>query len=704
MGGRVRWARWRVFRWLACVVVFGVLAGWGLPVFGVLRGGSRQFQARSSEYERANTLFLHATGQRAYYGVQVLLRARRGVLVARAVGGVRALLARQGGFERVLDWRIGRRRAAGWGGVLVMAAFASPVDSVAAAARIRGSVSSSSRRGWRIRILVGGPDVAFGELEARTRVDAERVELIAAPLLLVLCFLVFGGLACVVPMVVGLGTVLLAFAVLRLLDWLGVGLSIYALPAVTGLAVGLSVDYSLLMLGRYREEIGVGARPRIARGRMLATAGRTVLLSSVTIAAAVMSLLVFPLQFLGSIGLAAAVTALAAGVTVRLVVPVAIGVLGVRVDSGSRVINGRACRVGRGPSWRRLSCWVTRRPVLVACAAIMLLLAAGTPMLGLRLLAPSAQLLPADAQSRQLEDLLAKDRAPDAAAAIYTVYKPPPRGVSAGTLAAEQARIAGPDAEIVAPRYIGRGTWELSLLAYGSPDSPGNQRLLADIQAVDARAGALAGGITAFAVDQSKTIAARLPLALAIVALVVAGALWLASGSVVIAGKGVLMAVLSAAAGIGLLVVILGRLEEADLLFMTAVALALSADYELFLISRIAEGRRHGLSNTQAIVAGVQRTGPLISSAAFLFVAAVAPLALTSLSFAKQFGLGAVLTVAVDASIVRVLLVPSLMVLLGERNWWAPGLLRSLHEGWYTPRGAPEDEDCQDLVGDGALG
>jgi uncharacterized membrane protein YdfJ with MMPL/SSD domain len=672
---------WR--RLLTYGIVLAGLAVWALPVTGLLRGGSQQFQAADSRYERANRLFERATGQRAYDGLQVLLRSHNGVSAADAAREVGMLLAREQGFERVRDSWLGGHR------VLLAAAFAGADESVAAARRLREWRASRMGRAvaagrW---MLVGGPDVAFGALESRTRAAVEQVELLASPLLLLMCLLIF-GMACLLPMLVGLVTVVVVFAVLRLLDVvLGLGISIYALPAVTGLALGLSVDYSLLLVSRYREEAGKGD------GRLMAAARRTVILSCLTIAAAMLCLLVIPLKFLSSVGIAGALTAVTAGLTARLLIPAAL-----RLFGGHLVL---APTIGRGSGWgwQRLAGWVTARPLPIAGITIVLLLAAGTPLLGLRWQPPSAQLLPASAESRRLEDALSHGQGPDPAAAIYTIDKPGRHGISVAALAAAQTRIAAGHAQITGPLRLGRGTWQITILPHGLPNSPANQRLLAKIQALDARAGAVAGGITAFAADQQQTIAGGLPLALAILALVIAASLWLATGSVVIAVKGVLMAALSATAGIGLLIAVVGRIEEADLIFMAAVALALSADYELFLISRIAEARRDGLSNTQAITAGLHRTGPLISSAALLFITAVAPLAASSLSFARQFGIGAALTVAIDATLVRALLVPALMVLLADRNWWSPAILARLHTRIQAPLRSPNSDDLRPAAG-----
>lgn len=676
-----RRVRGRLVGVLVVVLAVGGLASFALPVVGVLDGGSAQFQAPASGFQRANALYHRATGQSAYYGVQVLLRADlpgRRVRVGRAVSTVGLLLERQRGFQRLADLR-----PPGPGGRavrVVMAAFVSPAASVAAVGGLRRLLATPGGLrldGWRV--LVGGPDIVFDELESRTVSLAERVELFVGVVLLA-CFLLFGGLAAL-PVVVGATATLLVFGLLRLLAVVGVVVSVYSLSAVMGLAVGLGVDYSLLSLARYRQELDRGAQPSAAIWRMQRTAGRTVLLSAFVIAVALAVLVVFPVWFLVSIGVAAAATAVAAGLAARLLVPRLLPLLHDRRGIAWSLIG----RSPRCPSsrrvWEETAGWVTRHPLTVGGVSILLLGVLAAPAVGLRLVPPSARLLPVSAESRRVEGILAKDfPAGDPAGVIYTIYKPSGRMRSVQALAVQQARIASGKAEVLPPRHIGAGTWELELLPHGAPDSLGNQRLLGRLQAAAATSAAAIGGITAFAVDQRTAIDARLPLALALVALISATALWWLTGSVVIAVKGVLMAALSVAAGIGVLVAVCGALEIADLVFLAGIAFALGVDYEMFLISRIREERDHGLTNQQAIAAGLARTGPVITAAAGLFCCAVAPFAASSLVFAREFGVGAAATVLIDASIVRLLLVPSAMTLLGERNWWSPRCLQRLHE------------------------
>lgn len=699
---------------VAAGVVFAAALMFGLSSKEVLTGGSSQFQSPSSQYARANALSRHASGQSAYDGVAMLLRSDGNIAASavarRAVAHVGSLLVHQEGFERLADLATtGSRDFVSRDGhqTVLLAAFGSPGQSATAVDHVRRLLGSRGVDG--LHAVFGGPDVAFAELDRRTQADLEHANLVALTALLLLTPFVFGGLlAALLPLLVGGLAVLLAFAGLRLLDQItGPEISVYALPAASGLGLGLGLDYSRLLLGRYREQLACGAEAPQAVTTMLATAGRTVLFSSLTIAAAASgALLVFPLQFLGSLGIAVALTALSAGAAALLVLPAALIVLGSRIDAlapacprwrtdqGWRRAATAAVRQVRSvASWERLAAGVTRRPLAVAATATIVLLAAAVPVCRLRLIPPSAQLLPATAESRQVERALADNFDPDPAGTLYTIYRPHTGGPTVGELVARQARIAAGRAQQLPARYLGDHTWELGLLPARSPYTQANQRLLQRLRANAHGTGALIGGVTAYFVDQRASIAARLPLAVLILFAVTVGAVFLLTGAVVIAIKAFLMNLVTVMAGMGLLVAIFqnslatGGLEEANMIFLAALAFALATDYELFLISRINEERRvRGLGNTQAVAAGLAHTGPVITSAALLFCVAVGSFTTAQLTFIRQFGLGATLMVLIDATIVRGLLAPSLMVLFSEANWWAPAHLQAAHNRFFHQR------------------
>lgn len=243
------------------------------------------------------------------------------------------------------------------------------------------------------------------------------------------------------------------------------------------------------------------------------------------------------------------------------------------------------------------------------------------------------------------------------------------------------------------PRYLGRATWEIDLLPRGSPFSGANQRLVKRLRGLAHGYGAMVGGIAAYFIDQKATITSGIPFAVMIVVLLSGGFLFLMTGSVVLPIKALLMNLLTASVAAGLLVLIfqdghlssllgfrpIGGLEETNLVLLFVLVIALSTDYEIFLLARVKEAHDAGLGDRDAVAVGLERTGRLITAAALLFCVAVGAFATSEIFFVKQFGVGTALAVAIDASIVRALLVPSLMALLGPWNWWAPRPLRMLH-------------------------
>jgi len=689
-------------------VLFVIAAVLGLPVTGMLGSSAQDFEDPASQYERTNAAIQAATGQNPYYNVAVLLRSRHelrtGTAAQDALGTLVPLLAGQHGFQRVLGYsRATRSRALlsrDGRETVVLAAYATVTDATSAIARVRIALSeppaNAKLAGMGVRF--GGYALTSQELNERTTSDLGRAELLAFPLLLLLSFWFFRGLvAALLPLLVGGFAIVLAFMVLRVIDQF-TPISVFALNLVSGMGLGLGIDYSLFVLYRYREELAGGADVHEAIERMLRTVGRTVLFSCLTVAAAMMSLLVFPIRFLSSMGIGGAVVVLCGGAVSLLVLPAVLIVLGPRVNALSPAwLQRRAARTARAATdggWWRLAHGVVRRPVPVALISAVVLLAAAIPALGLQFISPGANLLPASAESRQVESALAESFPANAGEATEIVLHGPHS--SARRLAAAAAGTAGRLASVAAPLYLGRGTWVITLLPHGSPYSNVQQQLLGRLRAL-ARAGgipnALVGGASAFFVDQKAAIAAHIPLALAILLTLTAGFLFLMTGSVTIPIKALVMNMLSVSVAVGLQVLIfqdghlsgalsftpLGGLEESSLVLMLVVAFALATDYEVFVIARIKEAHDHGLPDRQAIALGIERTGRIITAAALLFCVAIGALASSDLFLTKQLGLGAALAVAVDASIIRALLVPSLMALMGKWNWWAPRWLKRLH-------------------------
>ncbi len=694
----------RVF--LAGAVLFLLAAALGLPVISLLKSESSEFQDPAAQNQQVVKAIERATGQSSYYGVAALVPAggiaRGQARALRAVTRVADLLSSQPGFQRLIDYPRthdpalisdnGRQ-------TVVLAAFSSQTRSAHAAEHIRAPLARSG-------VMLGGTDVTFNEVSTRTASDLRRAEMFAFPILLLLSFWIFRGLiAAALPLLVGGFSIVVTLLLLRLTDQF-LGVSIFAVNLVTGLGLGLGIDYSLFILSRYREELAGGdLDERAALHRTLQTAGRTVAFSSITVAGALASMLVFPMRFLYSMGIGGGLVALCAGAVSLIVLPAVLLLLGPRIDALSPArLQRSAARTARSAEhgvWYRLATSVTRRPGLIALLTAAALLLLAIPALHLTLAPADARVLPSSSQARVVSEELAHDYPVDLAETITTIARSPagPGGAATITaLAAREQRLAGARAIVIPPRYLGHQLWEIDLAPRGQAISPTTESLVRRLRSLTTTAGGppalRVGGLTAAFIDQKASIASHLPLALIILALVTCGFLFLMTGSLILPFLALSMNLLTVAVGAGLLVLIfqdghlsgllgftaIGGLEEANLVLLFILAFALSTDYGVFLFGRIKEGHDAGLSTRQAVVIGLERTGRLITAAALLLCVAIGAFVTSHIFFIKQLGAGAALAVAIDATVVRALLMPALIGRLGERTWWAPSSLRRLHD------------------------
>jgi len=540
-------------------------------------------------------------------------------------------------------------------------------------------------------VTVGGPALAERQVNTQVERDLRTAELYAFPILFVLSLLFFRGLvAALLPLVVGGLAIAGTLLVLRIASDL-TSISIFALNVATALGLGLAIDYSLFIISRYREEIARSGPGLPALRRTLGTAGRTVLFSSLTVAGALASLVVFPQRFLYSMGLSGVAVALLAAVIALTVLPAVLTLLGHRVNALSpRLLARRAARDARPAQtgfWYRLAQLVMRFPRMTALGAAALLVALGLPFLGAKLTAVDAQVLPDSASARRV------------AAALQTAF--PPHRDTPVTIAVDGDRdTASHIADVVRtnpavaavrpPRRLADGSFELSVVSTGAPISSQSEELVRDLRRLPRT---LVTGTTAHYLDLRTSLGDHLPFALAIVVVVTIAVLFAMTGSVILPVKQLVMNVLGLSAMFGLLVLVfqrghlagvlgftsVGGLEPPQLLLLFATVFGLSTDYGVFLLSRIKEARDAGHSDAQATPIGLERTGRIITSAALLFAVAFGALLTSDIVITKELGLGTAAAVLIDASIVRALLVPALMRLLGRWNWWAPTALRRLH-------------------------
>ncbi|HYX84447.1 MAG TPA: MMPL family transporter, partial [Gaiellales bacterium] len=555
-----------------------------------------------------------------------------------------------------------------------------------AAARIAASLAGE--RG----VTVGGPSLAERQVNKQVERDLRIAEVYAFPLLFLLSLLFFRSLvAALLPLLVGGLAIVGTFLMLRVASEL-TSVSIFALNVATGLGLGLAIDYSLFIVSRYREEIARSGPGPDAMRRTLATAGRTVLFSALTVAGALASLLVFPQRFLYSMGIAGFFVALIAAAISLTVLPAVLTLLGRRVNAlAPRFLVRRAERDARPATeglWFRLAQLVMRFPGRIATGTAAPLIALGIPFLGVQFTSVDAQVLPGSASARQVDDALRTEFPP---------FRDTPITLAVGgdaTQARRLAQAAGRLPGVTAvrpPRRLAGGTYAVDVISATAPLADGSQRLVRELRGLDGDA--LVTGTTAHYIDLQSSLGDHLPLALGVVAVLTIVLLFTMTGSLILPLKQVLMNGLGLSAMFGILVLIFqdgrlegllgyssqGGLEAPQLLLLFAVVFGLSTDYGVFLLGRIKEARDGGYSDSEAVAVGLERTGRIVSAAALLFAVAFGAFLTSDIIITKELGLGTAAAVLIDATVIRSLLVPSLMRLLGRWNWWAPAPLRRLH-------------------------
>jgi uncharacterized membrane protein YdfJ with MMPL/SSD domain len=545
-------------------------------------------------------------------------------------------------------------------------------------------------------VTVGGAVLAQEQVGEQVSEDLARAEMLAFPLLFALSLVVFRGLvAALLPMIVGFSTILVTFLMLRLANAVE-PMSIFATNLIIGAGLGLAIDYSLFMVTRFREELERGVEPAEALRGTMRTAGRTVVFAALTVAAAIASLLVFPQRFLFSMGVGGVLVALTA-MTVSLTLLAALLVtLGPRVNALSlkrwQVAMHRDAAHVREGFWYRLSQGIMRRPVPVATITAIALIVMGLPFLRVEFTGVDAGVLPTERSARVVHDALAAEFPPNRTTPVYVAVEAP-RGEqqAVGAYAEELGSLAG--AEQVAPPAPADGLWRIDVVARGTEDSETARELVRDIRAVDAPFPVRVGGDTAAFLDQRSSLADSLPLAIAILAVTTLVILFLMTGSVVLPLKALVMNLLTLSAAFGLLVLIFqdgrlegllaydsqGALELTQPILLFAIAFGLSTDYGVFLLTRIKEARDAGAGDRESVALGLERTGRIVTYAALLFTIAIGAFSTSEVVFIKELGVGTALAVLIDAFLIRTLLVPSLMALLGRWNWWAPRPLARLH-------------------------
>ncbi|GIF47567.1 RND superfamily putative drug exporter [Asanoa ferruginea] len=563
-------------------------------------------------------------------------------------------------------------------------------------------------------VRVGGSAMFWKETTELSQSDGAKGEAIAFPLTMIVLVFVFGAIiAALVPLSVAFVTMLVGLGVLWVVAS-ATDLSVFAVSVVTLLGLGLSIDYGLLMINRYREELANGRDIQAAIHRTMATAGRTVVFSAVTIVLVLSGLVLIPLPAVRSMGYGAMITAVFAALGSVTVLPALLAVLGTRIDRG-RVLRRRrpvaASETADSGFWHRLATFVMRRPVPVAVLVVAFLLLLGAPFLGIRLGMPDERSMPESSQARQVTALIRQNfdgaelntlqvvaiRA-DAGSAEVGAYamrlsQLPNVGrvdtVTGSYVAGSMAAPTGPTHQRFA---IGDGVY-LSVVP-STAEADDALHLVEDVRAAPAPFPVLVGGAAAVSVDTTDVLVERLPYVLLLVAVTMVVLLFLLTGSVLLPFLALLLSALSLTATFGALVwifqdghlsglfggfTVTGTIASTIPVMLFALSYGLAMDYQVFMLARIREEYERTGSGTTAVAVGLERIGRMVTAAAVVISIVFLGFTVSGITYVKAYGIGLPLAVLIDATLIRGALLPALMRLGGRATWWAPAPLRRLH-------------------------
>ncbi|ALG84017.1 MMPL family transporter [Gordonia phthalatica] len=570
-------------------------------------------------------------------------------------------------------------------------------------------------------VSVGGQALMFSQVNEQTSKDLMVAEAIAIPISFLLLIVVFGGVvAAALPIIVGVAAILGTLAFLRLVAGVA-DVSIFALNLTTAMGLALAIDYTLLIVTRYREEVDRGLDRRAAIIRTMDTAGRTVLFSGVTVGLSLAALAIFPMYFLRSFAYAGVGVVVVAVAAALIITPALLMLLGDRVDA----LNVRAWirhRLGRPEpevkpveqtGWYRVSMAVLKRAVPVAIIVPAILLILGVPFLGIKFGFPDTRVLPATATSHSVQAEIDAEFAQNSGGTATAIVEGQVSDDALAAYAASLSKVDGVGAvttpvgifvkgQPVAPGDPADRSGDLAVVTVSStqdPVSDAGQDQIVALRDVPTPAGTQVRftGMAAMNKDVVSSLFTYLPWVLVVIAVLTYILLFLFSGSVLLPLKALVLNVLSLSATFGAMVWIFqdghldalgttptGYLVATMPVLMFCIAFGLSMDYEVFLLGRIREewlkSDRTRAANDHAVAVGLARTGRVVTAAALLMSIVFAGIAASEVSFMRMFGVGLAIAVLMDASFIRMLLVPAFMRLLGVGNWWAPGPLRRLHD------------------------
>lgn len=534
-----------------------------------------------------------------------------------------------------------------------------------------------------LTIYSGGVGVVGNAINKKIADDLKIAEAISIPLTFILLVMVFGAMAAsAMPLIVGVSAILGAFFLLYLIS-LVTSVSVYALNLTTGMGLGLGIDYALLIVNRFREELHRGKSVEDSIVDTMASAGKTVFYSGLTVLVTLLSLTFFPLPFLKSFGYAGVSVVAIAVAGALFGLPPILAMLGSRVNKG--VVRKSAIEHKDEGRWAQTARLVMKRPVAVVLLSLIILGILAAPIKDIAFSQGDSRILPAS-NPAAIATAIQESRFESNIATIdIIVLDGAGRENQISSYIEEVKKVSG-IVTVAEPQFIGN---DIRITAYESmlPRSPEAQQLIHDLRDLPAPAGTLIGGVAADYTDTQDGIAETLPLALGWIAISVLILLFVFTGSIILPIKAVLLNVMSLAATMGVMTwifvggnlqwlvgsfTVTGSLDTSIVILIFVVVFGLSMDYELFLLSRIREEHLLGKSNIESVATGLQRSARIITAAAVLLAVVFAAFVTSGVTSIKMMGFGVAFAVILDATLIRALLVPALMRLLGERNWWAP--------------------------------
>jgi putative drug exporter of the RND superfamily len=537
-------------------------------------------------------------------------------------------------------------------------------------------------------VYVSGEAVFANAINGNIQEDLKVAEFISIPLTFLLLLLVFGALvASAMPLVIGVTAIIGTFFVMYLLT-LFTDVSIFVLNLTTGLGLGLGIDYALLIVNRFREELAKGLSKESAIVNTMKTAGKTVFYSGLTVVVTLISLMFFPLNFLKSMGYAGASVVALAVFGALIPLPALLVILGEKVNKG-RVRRGALIQREDG-RWAQVARFVMRKPITVVAASLAILFFFISPIGNAKFGQVDTDQLPATDRAYISSQFIAEQFPGEEGNPIEIIF---PNGSSQtaeiSAFTKQLSSVAG-IARVGAPQVVGN-TVRVEAVQLMKPRTPASEALIEEIRALPSPDGMLVGGVAADYADTQGAIADTLPIVFGWIVLIVLLLLFAFTGSLILPIKAILLNFLSLAATIGVLwwvfgegnlqsvvgdFIVTGIIDTNMMVLVAIVAFGLSMDYEVFLLSRIKEEHDAGRSNSESVAIGLQKSARIITAAAFILAIVFAAFVTSGVTAIKLLGFGVAFAILLDATLIRALLVPALMRLFGERNWWAPKALK----------------------------